>query len=225
TKAANLGLRASTGEFAVLLNSDTIVSKGWLSSMLACAKSDPQIGLVGPLSNAASWQSVPDRFAPNGDWAVNELPQGVDVDSYADVVRQLSVRAYPRVPLLNGFCLLMRRSVLEDIGYLDEKAFPHGYGEENDLCLRASDAGYALAIADDAYVYHAKSKSYSHERRRKLSHEGGLALIKKHGREKIKAAQAAIKRDVTLDRMRAFLKRINWNASPSDRTRALLSIL
>ena len=59
TCAANRGLRHSRAPFVVLLNSDTIVTPGWLDRLVACAASDPSTGIVGPLSNTASYQSVP----------------------------------------------------------------------------------------------------------------------------------------------------------------------
>ena len=43
---------------------------------------------------------------------------------------------------------------------MDEENFPVGYGEENDYCIRASDAGFRLAIADDAYVFSFKIKKF-----------------------------------------------------------------
>ena len=49
--------------------------------------------------------------------------------------------AYPALPTGNGFCLYIRRSVIDAVGLLDEAAFPQGYGEENDFCQRASHRG------------------------------------------------------------------------------------
>ena len=83
TFAANQGLRASSSSYALLLNSDTIVSPGWLDRMLACAETDPKIGIVGPLSNTASWQSIP-RIEDKGDWAANPLPPGVSIPKMAE---------------------------------------------------------------------------------------------------------------------------------------------
>ncbi|KAF0218738.1 MAG: methyltransferase/glycosyl transferase fusion [Geobacteraceae bacterium] len=183
TFAANQGLRASQGEYVVLLNSDTIVTQHWLDRMVMCAESDPAIGLVGPLSNTASWQSIPEIFDEDGDWSANPLTKGMNVDEMCDLVAAWSERVYPRITLLNGFCIMIKRQVVSDIGYFDEETFAKGYGEENDYCLRARAAGWTLAIADDVYIYHAQSKSYSHERRSKLSAEAGVALAKKHGKE------------------------------------------
>ena len=74
TRAANLGLRATQTDRVVLLNSDTIVPRLWLEGLLECMASDDKIGIVGPLSNAATWQSVPERVDKSGGWAVKRTP-------------------------------------------------------------------------------------------------------------------------------------------------------
>lgn len=183
TRAANQGLRLSQAEYVILLNSDTMVTPGWLDRMIACAESEPSIGLVGPLSNTASWQSIPEVFnLQQDDWAENELPEGITPVDMGELVAQYSGRIYPRVRFLNGFCLLIKRKVLEKIGLFDEETFGSGYGEENDYCLRAYEAGWQLAIADDAYVYHWGSRSYSCEQRLRLRDQADQALMIKHGR-------------------------------------------
>ncbi len=189
TLAANAGLRASTADFVVLLNSDTIVTHGWLDRMIACANDSSDIGLVGPLSNTASWQSVPKIFDDQGDWAENSLPPDYDVDRMGALVASASARCYPRVGFLNGFCLLIRRALIEQIGLFDETTFGAGFGEENDYCLRSVAAGWQLAVADDTYVYHAQSRSYSHERRQVLAQQADRNLRSKH-------ADAAIMRQL-----------------------------
>ena len=185
TKAANSGMRASKGDFIVLLNSDTIVSPQWLDRQIMCANSSKQIGMVGPLSNTASWQSIPKVMNERGDWADNPLPTGWSENDYANELARISPRIYPRVGFLNGFCLLIKRELIKDIGLFDEEIFARGYGEENDYCLRATEREWELAIADDCYVFHAQSKSYSHERRVELAKLAGEALANKHGQFRI----------------------------------------
>ena len=73
------------------------------------------------------------------------------------------------MPVLNGFCLFVKAEVVEAVGLMDEVAFPHGFGEENDFALRALAAGYSLKVADDVYVWHHKSKSYGDATRQALS--------------------------------------------------------
>ncbi|MGQ0600089.1 MAG: glycosyltransferase [Anaerolineales bacterium] len=180
TRAANQGLRESMGDYVVLLNSDTLVTPDWLDRLIACAESDPNIGIVGPLSNTASWQSVPELLDTMGDWADNPLPSSMSPVEFALGIAASSARLYPRLAFLNGFCLLIKRSVIDEVGEFDEATFGQGYGEENDYCLRVRQTGRQLAVADDAYVYHAQSRSYSHERRRQLSDEAHQKLIAKH---------------------------------------------
>jgi len=187
TYAANQGLRQATNPYAVLLNSDTIVTHHWIDRMVACGESDSRIGIIGPLSNTASWQSIPDIFHTSGDWADNPLPEGLTLPEMAERVAYYSARLYPQLPFLNGFCLMIKRALIDEIGFLDEENFGQGYGEENDYCLRAAKAGWLLAVADDTYIYHAQSRSYSHERRKALVERSDKALAAKHGQAVISA--------------------------------------
>jgi GT2 family glycosyltransferase len=179
TRNVNKGLQTTIADYVVLLNSDTIVTPGWLEKLYEVISRDPTTAAVGPLSNAASWQSVPATKARDGGWAINELPAGVNLEEYASSIDTLSQRAFPEFPLLNGFCTLFRRSALEAVDYFDDKTFPQGYGEENDLCLRLVRAGFQLRVADHAYVYHKKSKSFGAERRKDLSQKANIKLKNK----------------------------------------------
>jgi len=180
TLAANQGLRQSSAEFVILLNSDTIVTPSWVDRMIACAQSDAKIGLVGPLSNGATYQSIPEIIV-DGDWADNLLPSNVSVDQMGEWVANYSERLYPDMKFLNGFCLMLRHQLIDEIGYFDEENFGVGYGEENDYCLRARKAGWQLALADDTYIFHAQSRSYKQDRRRKLSQRANTMLAQKYG--------------------------------------------
>ncbi len=132
------------------------------------------------LSNTASWQSIP-KIEENGDWAANPLPYGIDVLEMGILISKNSAQMYPNMPLLNGFCLVIKRAVIESIGYFDEENFGQGYGEEDDYVLRARKAGWKMALADDVYIFHAQSKSYSSEKRKQLSAQSGKILVNKHG--------------------------------------------
>lgn len=193
TKSINTGLSHSQADYVVTLNSDTIVTKGWLKGLVRCIRSDKKLGIVGPLSNAASWQNVPNLLDENKQFAVNDIPLDMTPDEMAELVCNASHHTYPRVPFVNGFCFMMSREVIDSIGLLDEVAFPTGYGEENDYCIRAADAGFELAIADDAYVFHAKSKSFGHEQRKELSSKGSQKLKEKHTEGKVKNLISKVK--------------------------------
>jgi len=213
TRAANQGLRRSSADYAVLLNSDTVVTPEWLDHLIACAESDPRIGLVGPLSNTASWQSIPE-IESQGDWSTNPLPTGMTIEEMGRLVARYSARLYPPMPFLNGFCLLIRREVIKEIGYFDEETFGAGYGEEDDYALRARRAGWLLALADDAYVYHAQSRSYSNDARKRLTKQAGTLLAKKHGQQIISEGITICEQDRILEgiraRSRVMIARQEW---------------
>ncbi|MEP7340663.1 MAG: class I SAM-dependent methyltransferase [Acidobacteriota bacterium] len=203
TLAANQGLRQSRADYVVLLNSDTIVTPGWLDRLVACGESDARIGLIGPLSNAASWQSIPALFDAQGDWAENSLPPEVDVPGMGRLVAGYADRIYPRLPFLHGFCLAIKRSLVKKIGVFDEQTFGAGFGEENDYSLRARHAGFELAVADDVYIYHHHSRSHSQDRRKKLSEQADRARHDKHGTAAVQAGVAGCQQNRLLDGIRA----------------------
>jgi GT2 family glycosyltransferase len=201
TIAANLGMRAATADYVVLLNSDTIVTFGWLERIVACGESDEAIGILGPLSNAASHQSVPELR--EGDaWAVNPLPNFVTEDGLAMLLERVSPRSRPRLPFVNGFCYVVKRPVFEAIGFFDETHFASGYCEENDFSYRAGQAGFELAVVDDCYVFHAKSRSYTAEARKPIAKRNYEIFLNKHGEEEIRALVARLEADTSLQPLR-----------------------
>ena len=206
TKSANLGMQIADAEFVILLNSDTIVSPDWALKLLQTAMSSNLIGVVGPMSNAASWQSLPFVKDPkNGGMIINELPEGktvADMDKFCEQYGWFG--HFPRVPLINGFCYGIKREVIDAIGYFDEEAFPKGYGEEDDYSMRALNAGFTHALATHCYVFHAKSKSFGAETRSVLAEAGGNALRARHGEKRIKRAVISLNFHPFLKRLRAY---------------------
>src|SRR3546814_6208469 len=77
------------------------------------------------------------------------------------------------------FCMYIRRAMLEDVGLFDEQAFPVGYGEENDLCMRAIDAGWHHLVDPGVFVQHARSASFG-SRREELAKVGAQQLESRH---------------------------------------------
>jgi GT2 family glycosyltransferase/glycosyltransferase involved in cell wall biosynthesis len=215
TLAANAGLRASSGDYVALLNSDTVVSHEWLRRIVSYGESHERVGILGPLSNAASHQSVPE-LRREGRWATNPLPDWLTVDGAALAVHRDAPRVDARLPFINGFCYVIKRAVLEAVGLLDEKSFPDGYCEENDYSQRARDAGFELAVVDDAYVYHAKSRSFGVAGREKLAQRNYQIFRSKHGPEQTDALVAAMEADTTLGPVRsAFRERTSGPAALS----------
>ena len=201
TLAANRGLEASTSDYVVLLNSDTVVSAGWLRRLIVKGEASEAVGILGPLSNAASHQSVP-VVRDAGAWAVNALPDWLTVDGMALILERGAPRADTRLPFLNGFCYVIKRATVDAVGLFDEERFPTGYCEENDYSQRARAAGFELAVADDAYVHHAKSRSYG-AGRADLARHNYEAFLEKHGRSEIEMLVSAMEADRGLRPVRA----------------------
>ncbi len=205
TRAANKGLKASTGEFMVLLNSDTVVAPNWLEKMADAVFSRPGCGIVGPMSNAASSQSVPEHRSSKTQTVINTLPEGLTVaqmDQWCE--ENTDVNFLPRTSLVHGFCFGITRETIDKIGYFDEDNFPSGYGEENDYCLRAVSKGISLVIASHTYVFHVKSSSYTPEARIPLMKAGNTKLRDIHGYTRVARAIRSLQNNPYLGRMRSL---------------------
>lgn len=147
------GAFARTRADVVLLNSDTVATKGWLERLAACAASDERIATATPFSNNAEICSIPDfcRAAPVPD----------DVERIARACAASAAREYPELPTAVGFCMFVRRAALDAIGDFDAETFGRGYGEENDFCRRAAAHGWRNVLCDDAYVAHRGGASFA----------------------------------------------------------------
>lgn len=213
TKSINEAVKLTGASWIVILNSDTVVTRGWLRKLHDAAISREDVGMVGPLSNAASWQSLPNVKEPNGSWSANPFIGAEDAERVQGELDQVSERRYPVFPLLNGFCTLIRQDVLTRCGFYDEDAFPIGYGEETDLCLRVAKAGFSLVIADDCFVYHRKSVSFGTKGRESLAKEGFLELTNKHSGVQIAALEQMMQTDPTLTALRRRMSKLRYWAS------------
>ncbi|HFG1948398.1 TPA: glycosyltransferase family 2 protein, partial [Vibrio cholerae] len=186
TKSANIGLKTSDADFRIILNSDTIVTQGWIKKLSALAFSHDNIGIVGPISNAAGSQSVPSiKKSDKNQTAINMLPKGYTINDMNNVAEG-GLFQYPTIPLIHGFCIGIKRTVIDEIGFFDEVNFARYYGEENDYCLRAYKAGFDLKIATDTYIFHSKSKSIEEEERILHMSEAGRRLREIYGSQEMR---------------------------------------
>lgn len=153
----NRGLRASVGD-VVLLNSDTEVGPRWLEQLVAAAYAKPNTATATALSDNAGAFSAP---VPD---TVNPLPVHVQFDDVARAVARHAGPDRPATPTGNGFCLFIKRAVVRAIGGMDAAAFGRGYGEENDFCMRASEAGWDHVVDPATYVRHRRAASFGPEK-------------------------------------------------------------
>lgn len=154
--AANRGMAAVPGQDVVLLNSDTVVFPGWLERLRAHADADASIATITPLSNAGSIASYPG--GTEGTCTEETARLRDEVAAAANAGRHVDA------PTGVGFCMFVRRACLNQVGAFDEQLFGRGYGEENDLCMRASTHGWRHVIAGDVYVLHRNGTSFGASR-------------------------------------------------------------
>ncbi len=147
--AANLGVARSTGRYVVLLNNDTVVTRGWATALLRHLARDPGLGLVGPstnaIANAAQVAVGYSELAGLPAWAARQA-RDHDGETLA-------------LPSLAFFCVALRRDVWDRAGALDER-FGIGMFEDGDYCRRVRALGLDVRCARDAFVHHWQMASF-----------------------------------------------------------------
>jgi GT2 family glycosyltransferase/glycosyltransferase involved in cell wall biosynthesis/SAM-dependent methyltransferase len=158
TKTVNRGMQCYQKD-VILLNSDTIVTVGWAGKIKKCACSSPDIATVTPLTNNGTICSVPVFLQDN------QLPDGFTVDTFAQMIEEISFNRVIEIPTAVGFCMFIKRNILEEIGYFDAETYGRGYGEENDFSRRAILHGFRNVLCDTTFIYHRGASSFSGEKK------------------------------------------------------------
>lgn len=155
-KACNLGILASSGEFVLFLNSDTIAEVQALSVLLDEMKRNPSIGAVGPalLSEQGTYQV---SFGKRVDFFSEFIQKGFFNLYYAKKLK--SDKKVREVGWLSAACLLVRREALEEAGCFDENYFL--YFEDIDLCYKIRQEGWTLRFCPQVQISHIGGTSTS----------------------------------------------------------------
>ncbi len=172
--AINIGIKNSVGKYIVVMNNDVVVTENWLTKMLAIAESKDEIGIVGPISNHVSGVQIDKNTKYN---SIEEMHK------YAQTISELNKNSTLEFPRVVFFCTLIKRSVLDKIGGLDERFYPGNF-EDDDFCLRAQIAGFKSVIARDVFIHHFGSKSFTadgNEKYAKLLETNKRKFIEKWG--------------------------------------------
>ncbi len=153
-KTCNRGMRESSSDIIILLNSDTMIPKLFEKRVLDCFNSNPYIGTASPLS-------------PNSHYWYIPSIKGKDFYEMDAYIMNKSKCKYPLIPTPEGFCFCIRKEVINDIGYLDE-IYGRGYREEVDFSLKASRYSWEGVFIDNLYVYHKQHASFGEETKKEL---------------------------------------------------------
>ena len=145
----NQGVKIARGSEILLLNNDTIVTPNWLNNLKRALYSDASIGAVGPVTNyATNYQAIQVAYK-----TAAELLQFAAQHNISDETK------WEEKIKLVGFCMMIKRSVVEQIGLLDERFTP-GHFEDDDYSFRILNAGYKLLLCQDTFIHHAGSVSF-----------------------------------------------------------------
>jgi len=153
--SVNRGMEESEHGDIVLLNSDTIVTPGWLSKLYKCAHSDEKIGIVSPLSTRSSHL-----------WL--KLNPGDSIFDASEKINEISAHDYPDIVTPEGWCFYIKRELYELLGGFDA-IFGRGYCEESDYSMQAYANGYRLVCCDDVFIYHEGMVTFKEERGERYS--------------------------------------------------------
>ena len=138
--ARNRGLERAHGAHIVFCDNDVVFTANWRETLLEHLNAWPDIGAVGPVTNHGSPKQ---RF-------VGPHPR---IDDWAKERALSHADQYRYTHSLDGFCLVIRRDIVDDIGGFDEVYFPMGF-EVEDFCIRMQLAGWRLRIVDECALWH-----------------------------------------------------------------------
>lgn len=158
-RANNLAFKVSSGEFILLLNSDAFVVSGSIDALLEFMMENSSVGIAGP-----------QLIFPNGSLQrsfghfpgiARQILSLISLVSSAELVRKRVGMKFPDVACVVDYieaaCMLVRRKVIDEIGFFDEDYF--FYGEDADFCFRAKKAGCEVYFVPHAKVVHLRGAS------------------------------------------------------------------
>lgn len=145
----NVGMVMADGDYVALLNNDTVVTRGWLLTLLRHLQADARLGLVGPVTNNIGNEAKVDVSYTSP----LDMPAATRRFTLAHMGAELNLQT------IAFFCVMFPRKVMQEVGLLDE-GFGRGFFEDDDYCRRVERAGYRIACADDVFVHHHLSASF-----------------------------------------------------------------
>jgi N-acetylglucosaminyl-diphospho-decaprenol L-rhamnosyltransferase len=188
----NTGIAAGAAPYVLLLNPDARIDPDAVLVLAARLDDDPGCGLVAPLILEADGTPAPSlRRFPR---LRSTLAQALFVHRLVPALDELvhdpaAYRTAGTADWVSGACLLVRRSVLADLGGMDERFFL--YCEDTDLCRGVWDAGLSVRFEPAAQAHHAGGASGDRSSLRAVLAASRVAYARKHATRAGAAAEAA----------------------------------
>ena len=140
----NQGIVVSDAPYVCLANNDLLFTRGWLEEIINIFQKYPKAGLLNPNSNNLGM-----RFPENG----------IFLEDFSEDLRSRYGGVFIEMPFCIGFCMIIKRDVIDKIGALSEDFYP-AFFEDSDYSLRAVRAGYRIGMAKGSYVWHKEHASF-----------------------------------------------------------------
>ncbi|SIT42334.1 putative glycosyl transferase [Paraburkholderia ribeironis] len=157
----NQGLAAAMGDYLVILNNDTVVTRGWAMRMTRHLRHNPWLGIIGPVTNNIGNEA-----------RVDTLYTGLDaMHIEAQALTDRCLGEWFELDTVAFFCAMLPRSTYERCGPISED-YGVGFFEDDDYCRRVQAAGLRVGCAEDVFVHHHLSASFN-----KLGEEKKRALF------------------------------------------------
>ena len=164
-KAVNQGIKKSTGEYILLLNTDAFVTQGQLTALVSTLESDKQFGIIAPklLNQDGSIQSSYGNFPSLTSIFFHALSlERLFLKGLIIYQRKTSPPPSPKKrggngevifpDWVSGACMLIKRSVIDRVGFFDEHYFM-GI-EDIDFCYRVQQAGFRVVYDREQHILH-----------------------------------------------------------------------
>ncbi len=160
----NVGLALATGDYLVVLNNDTVVTPGWVLSLLRHFERVPTLGLLGPVTGNIGNEARIEISYPD----LAHMPATALNYTLAHMGQRYSMRN------VAFFCTMLPRSTYERCGPISED-YGLGFFEDDDYCRKVEAEGLSIACAEDVFVHHHLSASFN-----KMNDEKRRALVERN---------------------------------------------
>ncbi len=183
--ANNVGIRKATGNYVLLLNPDTEILNGAIQKTVRFMEDHPTVGIAGCRLRYPSGRVQPSvRSFPSlsnlfyeSTFLYRVFPRSKAIGRY--YMSYFDYQSDLEVDWVCGAFFMIRRSVIEQVGILDERFYM--YTEEVDYCFRARKAGYHIwFFAGAEIVHHWGGPNVSNKRLVYWGHRSQLLFLRKH---------------------------------------------
>ena len=177
----NMGIRFQMercrSDFYLLLNNDTVVDPEFLRKMIEHAELRKDIGILGPMVYYYDFHGRKDTINMLG--GIVDVSKGIAKHLAQTEVDKGQYQEPRKVDWVEGSCMLIRTSAMDQIGMLNANYF--AYWEELDLCMRAAENGIGVAAVPSAKIWHKVSASTKGTAKNYYFYRNRFWFVKDHG--------------------------------------------